>query len=242
MHEELWQGIQFKLAEAQFFLDQMGKVLVPPERSPLSSPRSWGEPARWQPDFYFYLDAFLGAARSVPDVIQKCFGWDCRSKDKWPQPLDAEETDRRKKYQAEFTALYGAFLRQPLSGIRVGTFHWSGMPSVQTKAKGFGGQEYTGKPGEPIPSVAPRHFPPGTDPAFLAIFSTPLPVEPSWNLFTVEILQPDGTTKSDPLFPACRAYLSAAQQIVNDANGICERVHLRSKLTAPLPVSRENGA
>jgi hypothetical protein len=28
---------------------------------------------QWQPDFYYYLDAFLEAARSVPDVIQKCF-------------------------------------------------------------------------------------------------------------------------------------------------------------------------
>jgi hypothetical protein len=45
--------------------------------------------SRWQPDFYYYFDAMLGAARSVPDIIQKCFEWD-RPGD-WPGQFDIYE-------------------------------------------------------------------------------------------------------------------------------------------------------
>ncbi len=82
MYEELWIGVEFKLAEARFFLDQMSEVLVPPQ---FNDP-NWRHPAHgpsvvhWDPDFYFYLDAFIGATRSVPDVVQKCFGVDPYSK------------------------------------------------------------------------------------------------------------------------------------------------------------------
>jgi hypothetical protein len=72
MHEELWQGIEFKLAEADFFLDRMSKALLPPQiTDPTWHPAYGPSVAQWQPDFYFYLDAFIGATRSIPDVIQK---------------------------------------------------------------------------------------------------------------------------------------------------------------------------
>ena len=32
MFDELWAGVEFKLGEARFFLDRMGKVLVPAPR------------------------------------------------------------------------------------------------------------------------------------------------------------------------------------------------------------------
>jgi hypothetical protein len=239
MHEELWQGVEFKLAEADFFLDRMGKVLLPPRiTDPTWHPSYGSSVAQWQPDFYYYFDAFLGATRSIPDIIQKCFGWD-RPKD-WPVPLDADETARRKTFQSAFTVLYTNFLRQPLSRIRVGTFHWRGVTSVQTKAKVFCGQEYTGKPGQLIPSAAPRQFPPGTDPAFHAIFGEPLPVEPSWPDFTLVIPRDDGTTDSSPLFPACRSYLTSAQQLVKKSKELCEGLHGESKLTPPLAVAPES--
>jgi hypothetical protein len=240
MHEELWQGIDFKLAEADFFLDRMSKILLPPRlNDPTWDPAYGASVAQWQPDFYFYLDAFIGATRSVPDVIQKCFGWDKRSKDEWPHPPDGDEIDRRDKFQAEFTGLYVAFHRQPLSRVRVGTFHWRGMPSVQTKAKVFCGQEYTGKPGQLVPSAAPRQFPLGTDPAFLALFSKPWPVEPSWQDFTLEIPRDDGTSESSRLIPACRAYLHSAQQLLKESKELCDRLHGAYKLTPPLAVPRE---
>ena len=240
MHEELWQGIEFKVAEGHFFLEQMSKVLLPP----WITDRTWHpayrvSTARWQPDFYFYIDAFIGATRSIADVIQKCFGWDKRSKDEWPQPLGADEIERRNKYQAEFTILYEAFHCQPISRVRIGTFHWSGVPSVQTKARVFGGQEYTGKPGQLIPSSAPKQFPAGTDPAFIAIFSKPLPVEPSWEDFTLEIPRDDGSIESKPLFPECQTYLSSAERLVRESKDLCQRVHGGLTLTPPLTVPLE---
>jgi hypothetical protein len=240
MHEELWQGIEFKVREAGFFLDRMGKVLLPPQiTDPAWHPTHGASVAQWQPDFYYYLDAFIGAARSVPDVVQKCFGWDERSKGDWPNPLEADEIDRRKKFQNEFTRLYLAFHRQPLSRVRVGTFHWRGMPSVETKAKVFCRQGYTGKPGQLIPSAASRQFPPGTDPAFLALFSQPLPVQPSWQDFTLEMPRDDGSTESSQLFPACRAYLLSAEQLVKESKDLCERLHGTCNLTPPPAVARE---
>jgi hypothetical protein len=241
MHEELWQGIDFKLAEAAFFLDRMGKVLVPQwVNDPMGHPGYRHSAAHWQPDFYFYLDAFIGATRSIPDVIQKCFGWDKHSEKKWPQPPDNHEIDRRKRFQSAFTRLYVAFSRQPLSRVRVGTFHWRGVPSVQTKAKVFCGQEYIGKPGQIIPSAVPRQYPPGTDQALIALFSKPLPVEPSWPDFTLEIPQEDGTTESKPLFPACQAYMKSADELVKESRALCERLHGGYNLTPPLAVPRAN--
>jgi hypothetical protein len=70
VHEELWQGVEFKLAEAEFFLDRMGKVLLPPQfTDPTWHPANGFSVTKWQPDFYYYPDAFIGATRSVPDVI-----------------------------------------------------------------------------------------------------------------------------------------------------------------------------
>lgn len=241
MHDDLWQGVDFKLAEAEFFLDRMGTVLIPPRASdPTWHPAYSSNGARWQPDFYFYLDAFIAAARSIPDVVQKCFGWDPHSKSDWPEALDDDEKLRRDAFQAEFGKHYLAFHRQALSRVRVGTFHWRGMPCVQAKAKSFGGEEYAGSPARQIPAAAPRRFPPGTDPAFIAIFSDPLPVEPSWQDFTLEMPRDDGTTESSPLFSACKAYLESARQLVNESRELCGRIHGASTLTPPLPAPRSS--
>jgi len=237
MHEELWKGTEFKLDEARFFLERMGAVLVPDQtRHPAYGPSM----TRWQPDFYYYFDAFLGATRSVPDVIQKCFGWDPHSTTKWPILPDDDETSRRTEFQNGFTDLYRAFAAQSLSRARVGTFHWRGVPPVQTKAKSLFGQEFTGKPGQFIPSTTTKQFPTGTDPDFLVLFSKPSAVEPSWKDFTLEIPLDDGTTISIPLFEASRDYLESCQKLVNDAKDLCERLHGESKLTLPLALPREN--
>ena len=163
----------------------------------------------------------LGATRSVPDVIQKCFGDDNLSKEEWPQPLDAEETARRKSFQDEFASLRRDFNKLLLSRVRVGTFHWLGVPPVQAKARVWLGQEYTGGPLEFIPSAASRQLPPETDPAVVVIAGKPLPVEPSWQDFTLEIPQGDGTTQSSPLFEECRTYLRAAKELVKESKKIC---------------------
>lgn len=236
MDRELWDGVEFKLSQAAFFLEQMGKTLVPPRAGHGWHP-AYGPPvARWQPDFYYHLDAFIVAARSVPDVIQKCFGWDKKSKDEWPRPLDREEIDRRKQFQADFSALFGEFVQLPLSRVRVGTVHWLGVPSVQTRASTHCGEEFTGRPNVPVPSVVTRKSPPGTGSEFGGLFGTPVPVDPSWPEFTLVIPRDDGTTEHSPLFPACRSYLESAQQLVTASKKLCERVHRGGPLTSPLAV------
>jgi hypothetical protein len=192
----------------------------------------------WQPYFYFYLDAFIGATRSIPDIIQKCFGIDAHSAKDWPQPLTDEEKDRRKVFQDAFSPYYRTFHRQPLSRVRIGTFHWLGIPSVQTEAKGVDGRQYTGDPRTPILSAASREFPAGTDPTLVVLFSQPLPIEPSWEKFTLKIPQADETIAYLPLFPECEEYASAAHQLVQEARVLYEQRHKGAKLTSPLAVAR----
>jgi hypothetical protein len=232
MHDQLWAGAEFKAAEAEYFLDRMGKVLLPRRLDPSWHPAYHGDAGPcWQPDFYYYFDAFLGAARSVPDVIQKCFG-DDRPKD-WSPPLGSEEVERRKRFQIEFEPLYRGFAALPLSRLRVETFHWSGVPTVQAKARTVSGREFTGGPLEVIPSAASREFPPGTDPGVVIVAGKPRAVEPRWQDFSLEIPQGDGTTRQAPLFEECRSYLVEAVGLVEAARGICGRAHGDLPLTAP---------
>lgn len=69
-----WRGVDFKLAEARFFLSEMGKDLESPvTRYPqLAAIAATGANVAhpWQERFYYHLDAFLAAARSVPEIIQ----------------------------------------------------------------------------------------------------------------------------------------------------------------------------
>jgi hypothetical protein len=242
MSEVLWAGVEFKLAEARFFLEKMGEILAPLRHStPYSHPaRGSYRMTQWQPAFFYYLDAYLGAARSIPDVIQKCFGWDDRSKNDWPEPPDLEERTRRQAFQAEFTSLYTAFHRRSLSRVRTGSLHWLGIPAVRTKAGVFGGQEYTGGPLERIPDAAPRALPPEPDPPLAVLASPSLPVEPCWQEFTFEDRRDDGTTEYRPLFEECKAHVQAAQDLVDTAKALCKRTHAAGKLTPPPAVAREN--
>ena len=240
MHDELWAGVDFKLDESQFFLEQMSKVIVPARFDNLQRHPAYAiEMTRWQPDFYYYLDAFVGAARSVPDVIQKCFGWDERSRGSWVQPLERPEIERRKRFQDEFTSIYAAFHGETLSRVRTGVFHWLGVPPVQTKARLVLGQEYIGGPLELIPSAACREFPPEVAENLPASTFRTLPVEPSWQDFTLEIPQPNAPNRSIPLFEECKRYKETAKDLVSKAKVISERVHGAEPLTQPPAIAPE---
>jgi hypothetical protein len=235
MYDELWLGVEFKQREAQFFFAQMGDIIASAYLGDTTRHPSHGNSTpRWQPDFYFYLDAFLGAARSIPDIIQKCFGWDNYSEDEWVEEPSVDEEFRRKKFREKIRDASDAFRRRPLSRVRVGTFHWRGLPSVEAIAEVFGGQGYSGTPSELIPSSAPRKFPEDIPSDLAAIFGKPHPVRPRWELFIVRIPHKDSTTETHPLFSECQAYLDSAQELIREAKGLCERVHQGSKLTMPL--------
>jgi len=234
MHDEKWAGVAFKLDEAQFFLERMSKVLAPTRLdTSRRHPANVIEMTKWQPDFYYYLDAFVGAARSVPDVIQKCFGWDERSSGSWVQPLDKAEIERRKKFQKKFTTIYSAFHRETLSRVRTGLFHWLGVPPVHTRVRVRFGQEYTRGPLDLIPSAACREFPPEVAENVPVSAFQSLPVEPSWQEFTLEIPQPNAPPRSIPLFEECKRYKEAAKDLMSKAKEISDRVHGAEPLTAP---------
>src|SRR4030095_100045 len=79
MHEHLWAGVYLKLQHAEFHLQQMGRSLEPPERAATNVALQMAGAildTGWQRSFYAHLDAFLSAARSIPEIVQCCFGVD----------------------------------------------------------------------------------------------------------------------------------------------------------------------
>jgi hypothetical protein len=56
----------------------------------------------WHREFYAHLDAFLSAARSVPEIIKCCFGADevNREMRAWFDSLNAAERERRRTHAA----------------------------------------------------------------------------------------------------------------------------------------------
>jgi hypothetical protein len=99
MHEEFWAGVNLKAANAEFFLEETGRALRPPERTMMNVVlQSAGAiiDTRWQRSFYACLDAFLEMSRSVPEVINCCFGEDTSPAMRgWFYGLDRTEESRR---------------------------------------------------------------------------------------------------------------------------------------------------
>ena len=71
MDEKLWAGVELKLLYAEFHFDMMGRSIQPPKQTSINVAL---QASGWQRSFYAYLDAFLSTARSVPEIIQCCFG------------------------------------------------------------------------------------------------------------------------------------------------------------------------
>src|SRR5215472_8758721 len=76
MHENLWAGVGLKVELAGFFLRQTQAALDRPrgQRAAMLEAAGATVDIQWQPAFYANLDAFLVMARSVPEVINSCFG------------------------------------------------------------------------------------------------------------------------------------------------------------------------
>jgi hypothetical protein len=129
MHEDLWAGVDLKMESADFFLEQMGKALGPPERTQINvALQSSGAiiETRWQRSFYAYLDAFLAMVRSAPEIVQACFGED-RVMKAWLKTLAPAEQSRRKVFSAQFITAYDKFKKLPLSNARNISLHRTGV-------------------------------------------------------------------------------------------------------------------
>ena len=205
----MWARIDFKLASADFFLQEMSKDLIPPDvenQNLKAISVSTGAVVHhpWQDRVYYHLDAFLAATRSIPDIIQSCFGKDPRRDKSWFTALDLDEQKRRENFQFVFTTNYSKFSNLPLSLARVHTLHRHGVPPVKVKIVGRWGIEHIGGPVTRVPSAESIPVTNDPDPALLwAATLAPLPVQPNPDDFTLTLS--GGTAKK--LFPECRQYL-----------------------------------
>jgi hypothetical protein len=247
MSREQFGGVDFKLAEAAFFFERMDKELVPPRFRPENQAarllqgsvmrhgtRACHDHHPWQQSFYFFLDGFLMATRSVPDIVQKWFGHDSRG-DSWFKALPAEEQARRKTFQEKFRPLYNAFSNLPASKARVVTVHGRGTPPVRVRITGMWGRLYEGRPGVTIPTSEIRHVNRADDEMtqWWISQSPPMPLDPKPDDFALEVQQGDGGAVSIPLFQACQAYLREARKLVMQAEELDQETHAGQPLTEP---------
>ena len=147
MHEKLWEGVERKISNAEFFLDQMGIASAvgadfDEYRLPRCAQTNYG--TRWQRSFYAHLDAFLAMGRSISEIINCCFGADLSLAMKsWFNCLDAAEKSRRRMFSKQFQADHNAFVKLPLTNARNITFHRTGFANVTvTIFRAFWGDVY----------------------------------------------------------------------------------------------------
>jgi hypothetical protein len=233
----MWDGVNFKLESAGFFSQEMSSDLIHPRHNAqsqlfeaimVSTGAIVSHP--WQDRFYYHLDAFLAATRSIPDIIQSCFGKDPKVDKSWFSALDPDERKRREDFQSSFANYYLRFNKLPLSRARVVTLHRLGVPPVEVKIAGRWGIEYIGGPVARVPSAESMPVAAGRDPALLwAATQPPLPVQPGPDDFDLTLSS--GAVKK--LFPECGQYLQEARNLVEKAKEISQREHGGKKLTAP---------
>ena len=228
--EELWVGVDLKAQHADFYLSEMGRSLQPPERTQMNvALMSSGVilDTRWQRSFYAYFDAFLAMARSIPEIINCCFGKDTRNKEMtawFRRALEQDEQDRRQAFTREFEAGgYKDFRQHPLATARNISFHRAGYASsVEVTLTGLFGVTYVGSPIASIPTTETRSLPEG-DPHYWLMQPSPIP-PPMWSDFTFD---------GKPLFEECRSYLALAQRLIEQARSIVQSVHGRNGLSPP---------
>jgi hypothetical protein len=224
-------GRQSKAPGAQTSFDQMAKSLQPPERTRMAAVlESTGAiiDTRWQETFYAQVDSFLAQVRSVPEVIESCFGADCGSRPmrEWFDRLPLAEQTRRQTFSDQFQADRKAFRTHRLTNERNISEHRLGFPSVEGKVIGPFGDVHAASPVKRVPTAESRRFgDPGNDPALQwAATQPPQAIRPKWDQFTIG---------GKPLFDECCAYLTTAQQIADRARGIAQRVHGSDTVTTP---------
>jgi len=227
MHEELWSGVELKVSHAEFFLDMMGKSLQGPERTQHNVALEASGAIidnGWQRSFYAYLDAFLAMTRSVPEIINACFGHDDRGPAemrRWFDALPAEERERRNRFTADFDDRRETFARLLLSTARNVSLHRSGVAPVEVRIVSQFGVTYVGSPTTRVPIADSRPAEVGGG----LPWESPAPLRPKW--------WSDVLIDRRPLFEECKRYVAHAGAAVEAARGLAERVHGDAPLTPP---------
>lgn len=226
MHEHLWAGVHLKLLHADFHLQRMEQSLEPPERTATNVALQAAGAilgTGWQRSFYAHLDAFLSAARSVPEIVQCCFGVDEGHPDmrSWVAKLPANEKKRRQKFKQQFKPAYDSFRALRLGTLRHISEHRTGVAPAKVTVSGLFGVTYIGSPVDPIPISETRHI----NHPDLSWMDRPIPLrQPNWDDFELE---------GQPLFPACQEYLNGARTLVDTGRHISDVVHGTMSLSAP---------
>lgn len=223
MHEKLWAGVELKLEYAKFHLEKMAGSLQPPERTTHNVARQAAGAiidTGWQRAFYAHSDAFLAAARSVPWIIEACFGHDRnRQMKNWFDGLPIPEQDRRQQFSSQFKAARGKFDQLPLTNARNMSYHRAGFAPVEVTISGRFGVTHTGGPAERVPIAETRQT--NDEHSWM---DTPVPIQP---------MPKDFTINGKPLFDECKTYLGAARQLIHDACSISTTEHGAASLTRP---------
>jgi hypothetical protein len=222
-HRRLWAGIDLKHDHAQFHFEKISAALRPPERTAIAAAieSDGGVVAHdWQRPFYAHLDAFLSAARSIPELIRCCFGFDPDKRMKnWFMGLEADERKRRERFSERFATNYRAFRELPLGTARHDSEHRKGYPPASVTAIGLLGVTYKGDPITRIPASETPSLP--GEHGFLA---RPLRIQPLWSDFQIA---------GEPLFETCQTYLAQSRALIEKARVIAGEVHGESTLSPP---------
>jgi hypothetical protein len=224
MHDDLWAGVLLKLDHGSFHLDQMGRSIQPPERTHLNVALEASGAiidTGWQRSFYAYFDAFLSATRSIPEILQCCFGYDRDNRMKmWFDALPPDEQQRRHDFTARFEPALQTFRALHLGKARHRSQHRRGFAQVDVEISDWFGVMHAGGSIERLPSARSRQI----DDPNLAFLARPTPLRPTWTDFTINGL---------PLFEECTKYLEAAKSLVDDARKVVDSVHGNDNLTEP---------
>ena len=237
--QDLWNGVRFKLDMAHFYLDEMRKDLLSVsadlESSYYQSRQRVVSPAnRWAPKFYYHLDAFLAATRSVDFVITTTFGIDSiLGKNKWIATLPTLEQTNRKAFKLEYDLIAADFRGHLLTHIRNVSIHRSGTPLVEVAVLGRWGEHYRGGPTQSLPTYEQFQQQTTDDPDHPWMEPLKFAIAPGPDEFVVQKALPGANTCDHPLFPSCEDYLRSAGRLVEDAKSLAERVHTNNPLTLP---------
>src|SRR5215468_3874175 len=164
MHENLWAGVSIKQRNAGFHLIQMGNALQRPRWGAHLQSNNTIIGTNWQETLYAHFDAFLSAIRSVPWVIEACFGADNhRNLKDWLNHLTTDERKRRHRFSRELgtAKAHKAFLKLRLVKARNTSVHHTGYAPVVVKISGLWGVTYLGGPANRVPDAETRLPQPG---------------------------------------------------------------------------------
>ena len=225
---DLWAGVERKISNARFFLEEMWRSL---EHDPRAEARAIAAgltvhmPTRWEESFYARLDAFLVMSRSVPEVITCCFGKDRSVQMRnWFLALPATEKKRRQAFSTQFRNDFDNFRALALSNARDITVHRYGYPDVVITVTGKWGV-YTGTPISRLPTAETE--PPIVRDTDTLKWAATLPSDP------IRVTPKDFTIGRKPLAEECRLYLAAAENLVVTGRAIVTAVHGTDPITPP---------